>query len=313
MPILPADVEALSRALGDMYRATEAELNRELKAILTDPRQYRRKRRLQDLLAETRRRQLDLVSEARAILNDGIPVAWSAGAQAAGVGNFTWTQGHRQAAGALARDTFGEVLRATDFMSKDLKALIREAGAQQARFKVASGQTAKQAGSALERRLLQTGITAVTYRDGRNIRASTYAEMLMRTKTAVAYNMGGLNQIVKAGIRYVEVADGADCGLTTHGDGHKPNGHIYTAEFMSAFPISHPNCRRDIVPRPDVNNLAEAREADSLRPPEQRADQARFEKYLQEKAERRAARRQRVHRIERKQRTPRSSRERIDT
>lgn len=303
----PSQLDGAARALGDVYREAEARINAELRAILDDDRQGNRKRRLRSLLREVESRQAHLLDEARAFLNNSLPFAWQAGASRFAIGEFTWTQGHRQAIGMLALDQFDRVLHATEFMSRDVKELIRSTGVSQARFKVTTGQTAKQAGRELETRLRRQGISAVTYRDGRNIRASTYAEMLMRTSTAVAYNLGGLNQLKGVGVQFVECVDSPDCGLITHGDGFKPNGRVLPIEVAGAYPISHPNCVRDFVSRPDVTSDQVAAEARSLRPQDQLDDQANFVKYLREQAQaQRSAGRQ--PRTPREPRTPRRER-----
>lgn len=281
MPV-PTDLERSITAFGDVYRRAEVKIHAELSVILDDPNQSRRVRRLRALAAEIDRRTSSLEAEARAFLNSSLPSAWSAGANNAAVGQFTWTQGHRQALGLLAQDTYTEVLRATRRMSRDVKTLVRGAASEVLPSKVITGQTALGAGRELEQRLLRMGVSALTYADGRNIRASTYAEMLARTKTAAAYNLGGLNQMKGAGIRFVEVIDSADCGLVTHGDGFKPQGTVMPVEVMAAYPISHPNCIRDLAPRPDVVDESEAAVAESWRSPEAAADQLNFERYLRE-------------------------------
>lgn len=304
MPI-PTELQRVIEALGDVYRRVEAQVNAELRAILDDPRQGNRIRRLRALAAEIDRRTVGLEAEARQFLNQSLPAAWGAGATAAAVGEFTWTQAHRQALGLLAQDTFAEVLRPTRAMSRDVKDLIRGQGAAIARSKIVTGQTAVGAGRELERRLLRSGISAITYRDGRNIRASTYAEMLMRTKTAVAYNLGGLNQLRGAGVGYVEVIDSADCGLVSHDDTFKPSGRVMPVEVMAAYPISHPNCVRDLAPRPDITSDDQAAVAASWRSPEAEADQVNFERYLREQAARPAGRQPRAPRTPRQpRRTP---------
>lgn len=237
----PQSVDDAARALGDVYRLAEKRINDELARIITDPNQGNRIRRLKALDAEIARRIPNLENEAKAFINNGLPLAWKSGAVDRATSGFTWTQAHRQALGILANDTFDRALKSTRFMRRDVKALIRAEGASQAQFKVATGQTAKQAGSELARRLAQTGITSVTYADGRHIRASTYTEMLMRTSTALAYNEGGLNQLVQDGIRYVEMIDGADCGLVAHDDTFKVNGKVLPVDVAATYPISHPN------------------------------------------------------------------------
>lgn len=301
MPI-PTELERTITAFGDVYRRVEADIHAELLQILDDERQGNRVRRLRALAAEIDRRSADLAGEARAFLNHSLPSAWATGAQASQVGQFAWTQAHRQALGLLATDTFAEVLRPTRFMSRDVKDLIRGAGRDVLRSKVITGQTAKGAGRELESRMRRMGVSAVTYKDGRNIRASTYAEMLARTKTAVAYNMGGLNQMKGAGITHVEGVDSGDCGLVTHSDGFKVNGRVLPVEVASAYPIGHPNCIRDWAPRPDIRTDDEAAVARTWRSPEAVADQVNMERYLRAQAE---APRGRPRRTPREPRTPR--------
>lgn len=241
----PARIERAAVAIGDVYRLAEEAINAELASIIDDANQSNRIRRLRALSGEVDRRSGDLEGEAKAFLNHSMPDAWKAGASNVGLGQFQWTQAHRQALGLLAQDQFKGVLKSTRFMSRDVKSLIREEGARSARLKVATGATARQAGSQLEARLKDRGISAVTYRDGRNIRASTYTEMLMRTSTALAYNLGALNQMKSAGIQYVEMIDGADCGLVAHDDTFKVNGKVVTLETAAQYPISHPNAVMD--------------------------------------------------------------------
>lgn len=293
----PQSVDDAARALGDVYRLAEQRINAELQRILTDPNQGNRIRRLRALDAEIARRTANLEGEARAFLNNSLPIAWKSGAVNRSTnGSFTWTQAHRQALGILANDSFDRVLKSTRFMRRDVKALIRVESATAARLKVATGETAQQAGRSLATRLKATGITSVTYSDGRHIRASTYTEMVMRTSTALAYNEGGLNQLVQQGVRYVEMIDGADCGLVAHGDPFKVNGKVLPVEVAATYPISHPNCRRDFVARPDVKTDEGAAVASSWRSPSQLADQAQFERLLQAKVERRQVRNARAAR-----------------
>lgn len=281
MPI-PTDLQRSIAAFGDVYRRAEAQIHAELLRILDDPNQGARVRRLRALAAEIDRRTSRLEAEARAFLNSSLPSAWSAGANNAAVGQFTWTQGHRQALGLLAQDTYAEVLRSTRFMSRDVKALIRSGSSDVLSSKVITGQTALGAGREIEARLKRMGVSAITYKDGRNIRASTYAEMLARTKTAAAYNLGALNQLRGAGITHVEGIDSGDCGLTSHSDPFKVDGKVFPIEIAGAYPIGHPNCVRDFASRPDITRDEDAAVASTWRSPEAEADQANFVRYLRE-------------------------------
>jgi hypothetical protein len=289
------------------WRELEDQVNADLAVILGGDIGSRERTQLRRLAARLDRGSAALASDARVWLTSQLSAAWASGGIAAQVGRFEWTGAHRSALRLLVDDTFDELLANTRFMSRDVKQLARSAGRLGVLEKVGSGTPAKAAGHQLAERLRSTGVTSVTYADGRNIRASTYAEMLVRTKTAASYNLGGLNQMVGAGVRYVECVDGADCGLVTHDDGDKPNGRILPVDVAGAYPQSHPNCRRDWIPRPDVRDDSESMVATSWRSPEQISDQANYERYLQ--ATSTARRRARQARTARTTRTPRTPRE----
>lgn len=265
----------------DRYREVEAQADAVLSDVLDGDLTGSDKRRLRALASDLDRQASELADDARSFLMSQLGASWATGAITSQVGRFTWTNAHQSALALLVDDTHSELLRNTRLMSRDVKQLVRSAGRLATLEKVGSGTPAKTAGRRLADRLMDTGVTSVTYADGRNIRASTYAEMLIRTTTANAYNLGGLNQMVSVGVRYVEVVDGADCGLETHDSGNKPNGRILPVDVAAAYPTSHPNCRRDLLPRPDVTSDDEAMVSTSWRSPQQISDQANFEKYLQ--------------------------------
>ncbi|MEV6029059.1 hypothetical protein [Streptomyces sp. NPDC052036] len=74
-------------------------------------------------------------------------------------------------------------------------------------------------------------------------------------KSAVAYNAGTLNRACEAGVQFMEVFDGSDCGSTSHKDPDKANGTLRTVEEAASWPISHPRCRRIFGAGPDVTSV----------------------------------------------------------
>lgn len=291
----------------DRYRELEADADGVLQGLdLTDPRN---RGKLRALAKDIDARNARLTSEAKMWLNRHLPAVWMDGALATRVGAFQWAGAHQDAVALLVKDTAAELLANTTHMSRDVKQLVRVIGRERTLAKVATGTPAKTAGRELAARLHDVGITSVTYSNGRNVQASTYGEMVIRTKTAVSYSMGGLNQMVGNGIRYVECVDGAECGLYSHDSGNNPNGRILPVDVAAAYPISHPACRRDFIPRSDVTSDDEALVATSWRSPEQLTDQANFEKYLLAQQKAKANTRARQARASaRTARTPRSSR-----
>jgi hypothetical protein len=79
-----------------------------------------------------------------------------------------------------------------------------------------------------------------------------WAEAATLAKSAVAYNAGALNRAREAGVRYMQVFDGAGCGWTSHKDPDKATGTLRTVEDAAAWPISHPRCTRAFAPRLEV-------------------------------------------------------------
>lgn len=224
----------------------------------------------------------DLVDETKTWLrSNGLAEIYGAGVLR--VSAFSYTLPHQEAVRVLADDLFDDVLKLTAHVDDEAKAWVRRIGRELTGFKLTGGQAVKAQARDFERKLrhefTSRGITAVTYRDGSRHGFGEYAEMLLRTKTAVAYNVGTLNQSRGLGIQFVEILDGSLCGLTAHEDPQLANGLIVPIEIAAAYPIAHPNCRRSLNPRPDVvpENLSQAV---SVQSDESRADQAAWEAYL---------------------------------
>lgn len=207
---------------------------------------------------------------------------------------FAFSVPHRAAADVLAADTFESVLSATQFVDAEAKVIIRRMGRVFSGRAVSSGQTAVQAARRLARELEGVGLATVTYRDGSRHRVSDYADMLIREKTAVAYNAGAANHGKLAGVEVFELLDGFDCGLTSHDDTLLAHQLLVPYEVAMAYPTAHPRCRRSVNARPDLtlSSIGQAG-ALSVQSPQARADQAAFEQALAIQNRQRAVRRQR--------------------
>lgn len=258
-------------------------------------------RRLEELTRAAQGVAGDLRDETGAWINaGGMDRIYESGAgvtaSAASV-PFTFSAPHRAAADVLAQDLYNDVLEATSFVDNESKALIREMGRVFTGRSITVGDTALQAGRRLTREMAGVGMATVTYRNGARVPMGHYAEMLLRTKTAVAYNTGTLNHAKVVGIEVFELLDGADCGLTSHTDKVKANGLLVGYETAMAYPIAHPRCRRATNPRPDLPASAiESQEFESVQSEERRADQAAFERALSLEQTNRRQRRQRATR-----------------
>lgn len=199
----------------------------------------------------------------------------------------------------LAADTYSDLLEATSGVTQTTKSLIRTLGKEHVADQLVRGGTATQAGRDLADRLADRGITAVTYSNGARHGLDDYADMLLRTKSALAYNEGGFVSLTAAGTAWVEVFDGSQCGWTSHADSDKPNGTVRLLSQASAHPISHPRCRRSFGGRPDVTSERQAQRAAPSPSEPQRIDQAQVEQLQELQVARRAAARALEGRVDR--------------
>lgn len=88
-------------------------------------------------------------------------------------------------------------------------------------------------------------IKGTKFANGREPGFSQYAEMVLRSNGARAYNMGFLETARKGDKdRMFQVIDGPNCGWTSHDDSEVANGKIVTADQALSYPVAHPNCVR---------------------------------------------------------------------
>lgn len=177
----------------------------------------------------------------------------------------------------LAGETMDDLLAATNHIDSQAKKVVRDMSRDSIRSKIYTGKTAEQAGIELATNLRETGVTGVTYRNGARFPLDAYSEMVVRTKTAEAYQHGGFNQGERLDIEFWEVFDGHDCGWASHDDPQKANGLIVHLNQARAYPIAHPNCLRSTSPRPDIQSWADIEHAERSTTAAQRAMQARAE------------------------------------
>ena len=290
----PAEVVAQAERIAALFAGSvkriEAEQARIAQILETEVRPGPRQRR--QIAADGLARLRSTVDGEGRILREGVdafnadilPGIYARGGMDTGlIGQWQWTPFHREALELIAADTGDAVLAATRFMADDSKRWYRDAQRAYASAAVIEGRTAVEVG----RELAKTAPNsfrpdgsplpprAVQYADGSYRNVKDYGGMLMRTQTALAYNNGALNGMVDQGVKYVEILDGADCGVTSHDDPQKANRLIMHVGKAYKYPISHPNCRRSFAPRPDVTRRDRGR---SLVDDGSAADQAAYER-----------------------------------
>lgn len=208
-----------------------------------------------------------------------------------------YSQQDRDARALFEADTYSELLQATQHVKQTTKELVRYLAKEHAADRLLGNTTAQQAARDLADDLTGRGISAIVYKDGSRHGLDDYTDMLLRTKTAEAYQLGGFNQARGLGVRFMELLDNPACGVDGHDDPRKANGLILPLEEAARFPISHPRCVRVTTPRVDILTAEDARRGSPSTTPEQDADQAGVERRRLEAASRRAGRRRAVQRL----------------
>lgn len=266
MPPYSAELQVLVGQLDQSYaKAWQVVVDEQTSVaagMATNPRLWRRRDRLAEVRARIEYERAAVDDTARQWLSRSFPQFYAEAASdtAEALGSpFAWTQLHREAVLLHAQDLYDDLLEATAHVSLDTKRFLREVVREQVVKGQLIGETAVQTARNVTRFVQARGITAVRYANGRRVPLDTYAQMAVRTKTAVAYNAGTLNQGTEFGVKYYEVFDGPSCGWESHDDPRIANGRLVTAGQASNFMISHPQCRRSFGARPDVNTAAEAR------------------------------------------------------
>lgn len=257
----PVAVDATADELVRVFIQAQEAIDARWQEVLDDPRRWRERRRLNELRAAIAQELAAVDTASRLWVATRLPFVYELGAEAAGLGSFEWALPHRDALSQVASETFGELLQATRYVSDDVKAKVRLLGKGATEQSLAQGTPAKAASRKLERVLAQDGLKSVTYANGAQHSMREYAEVVLRTRTAVAYNAGTVVQGSRFGVTWWEVFDGAGCGWTSHDSTDTANGSIRSTEEVSQFPISHPNCRRSFGPRPDLSSRTQAEQA----------------------------------------------------
>lgn len=251
MPPNP-ELDLVEDPLHQAYEKAWQRVVDEQAALEGDPRKAARRNRLREMEARITAVLDDLDSQADELVQGAMRQAYSLGATSSttSVSELVWSTIHQEAVEELALSLFTDLLEATKGVRSSTKSLVRSIGRDAALHSTIAGGTATQAAAEMRKRLAAEGIFSVRYRDGSRHGLKEYSQVAIRTKTAVAYNTGTLNAHPE--VRYWEIFDGPQCGLTYHDDPNAAMGMIVERSVAESFPISHPNCRRAFGPRPDI-------------------------------------------------------------
>jgi hypothetical protein len=240
-----------------LYRDAWKRIVQEQESLAGDPVRTARVRRLNELRATVERELNRLDRRAGQFFARYGERPYLAGVAQTTDGTFTAI--HHESAKRLADDMFNDLLKATRYVRRDTKRFIAEAARIAARSTVLDN-TAVGAGKQMMRKLIdEHGIKAVRYANGAQHPLGEYAQMTIRTKTAIAFNEGSFDGAPE--VEWWQCFDGPNCGLEFHDDGVLANGLILPRDESRGFIISHPNCRRSWGPRPDITSKTGARKA----------------------------------------------------
>lgn len=248
------DVDVAIRTIIAAYDAAQVALESELvgilAAVLEDPTSTRRFRgaQIRALEAKIRRLRAELDGHAVTFAEQTLAQVYANGqvrtaqAIAAAVGTIagspSFTGIHRTAVEMIALDSYNDLAAASDFMEDNARRVIRQATKAQVAKGAAAGTTVGQDAAAVAREIRAHGVSGFVDRAGRNWRLDAYAEMVVRTKSAQAYNTGTVLQAEITGTNAFEILDGE---RSRHDECLAYNRRTCTARWALDHPIQHPN------------------------------------------------------------------------
>jgi hypothetical protein len=256
------DIDEGIGALMRAYTSAEVELRRDLerlvRTVALDPTSSARFRAQQRraLLTRIGVMRADLIGKTTVFAEESMARIYAQGmlradvlSAAAGLraGPASFTQVHRAAVEILAMDSFDDLARSVSFLEPQAKRVLREAAKARTTIGALTGSSVRSDTSALVRELTTRGVTGFVDKAGRNWRLSTYAEMVIRTKSAQAYNTGTVLRAEETGTEVFVIRDGERSG---HKECLAFADTTADARWSLANPIQHPNCVRSFGPSP---------------------------------------------------------------
>lgn len=249
--------QAQQDPLVQLYRDAWKRIVAEQEKLAGNPLRTARIRRLNELRATVEKEMNRLDRRAGQFFTRYGERPYLAGIATTRDGTFTAI--HHESAKRLADDMFDDLLKATRYVRRDTKRFI-QAAAKIAAQSTVTDNTAVGTGRDLMRKLIdEHGIKAVRYANGAQHPLGEYSQMVIRTKTALAFNEGTFDGAPE--VDWWQCFDGPNCGLEFHDDGVLANELILPRDESRAHLISHPNCRRAWGPRPDIKSKTGAKKA----------------------------------------------------
>lgn len=171
----------------------------------------------------------DLDTQVKDFYTNDFPKIYAAGARAV---DPAWkgTRADRKITEEMIKDGAGSLIQNNQIAKRNARKKIPEF------VDAPPGKSFKEAS--------RRPIKGVKFKNGTEVGFEQYAEMVLRSNAATAYNVGFLNAAKEQGISLFIVQDGSGCGWTSHRDSEQAAGKVVTIEEALSHPIGHPNCIR---------------------------------------------------------------------
>ncbi|MGW3401191.1 hypothetical protein [Streptomyces zhihengii] len=161
---------------------------------------------------------------------------------------WSWTGRHQATITSLSAQYY------TDLMARLQEALRRARTFLRTATDAARTQTTSSTPTLDVRQLEQDHpLGTVIYANDSRHPVESWARAAMSWQAVTTANTAAARTTLDdLGINWMEVRDGADCGWTSHDDPDRADGTLRTVQDALAHPAAHPNCIRELRPRPDV-------------------------------------------------------------
>lgn len=197
----------------------------------------------------------DATAIAAAWASRDLPVAYRDGALGAlrraraDTTTWTWTSAHQTAVTALTAGFYTDLVRRISEAVRRAQAFARAVTtAARNRDLLAAAQVAE-LGQAYP-------LGTVIYANQARHPAQSWAASALIAQATIAANNGTLEAAMRdLGCRWVQIADGPECGWVDHPDTDHADHTLRSVQEAAAYPIAHPGCRRELIPRPDLTGV----------------------------------------------------------
>ena len=229
----------------------------------TEPSKIERIKRLNAMKREVDQAYVDLDTQVATWASQDVRSMYRQGhAQAAAQtsSGYDFTLPHREALDLISRDAYDDVAtrlqqvrsgfsgkvelqKMYEGLSPEQIASIQTSSRSAVAQMLLTGTDPRKISKVLAQDIWSQGISIIDA-GGNHWNPEKYTRMLIRTKSANAYNSGSLNKFTEEGVTRVQVFD----GVKDDEECANANGQIWSLRYAMNHVISHPNCRRAFGP-----------------------------------------------------------------